>query len=115
MVPILPLGTVQGVKMAAGTTGASSSRGISCPDRVVTLLLEAVRENECPWNPKSEEYKSLKLKTALYGEVLQVIKEELPDIDLPGLPDATQISRPLPSTYASFFLFFVVDKIVETP
>jgi len=44
-----------------------------------------------------------------------VIKEELPDIDLPGLPDATQISRPLPSTYASFFLFFVVDKIVETP
>ena len=51
----------------------------------MTLLLEAVREKESLWNTKSEAYKNPNVKKAHYEEVLQVIKEELPDVDLASL------------------------------
>ncbi|XP_068752661.1 uncharacterized protein [Montipora capricornis] len=80
--------------MAASTsTSAASSRGIYWPDRVVTLLLEAVREKESLWNTKSEAYKNRNVKKAQYEEVLQVIKEELPDVDLASLKGKIQSLR----------------------
>ena len=49
----------------------------------MTLLLEAVREKESLWNAKSEACKNRNVKKKTqYEEVLQVIKEELPDIDM---------------------------------
>lgn len=74
---------------ASMSTSAASSTGFYWPDRVVTLLLEAVREKESLWNTKSEAYKNRNVKEVQYEEVLQVIKEELPDVDqasLKGMP-----------------------------
>ena len=74
--------TENAIKMAASTsTSAASSRGIYSPDRVMTLLLEAVREKESLWNTKSKAYKNRNVKKVQYEEVLQLIKEELPDVD----------------------------------
>ena len=74
--------TENAIKIAASTsTSAASSRGIYWPDRVMTLLLEAVREKESLWNTKSEAYKNRNVKKVQYEEVLQLIKEELPDVD----------------------------------
>ena len=45
--------TENAIKVAASaSTSAASSRGIYWPDRVVTLLLETVREKESLWNTK---------------------------------------------------------------
>ncbi|XP_068690993.1 uncharacterized protein [Montipora foliosa] len=80
--------------MAASTSiSAASSRGIYWPDRVVTLLLGAVREKESLWNTKSEAYKNRNVKKAQYEEVLQVIKEELLDVDLASLKGKIQSLR----------------------
>ena len=74
--------TENAIKMAASTsTSAASSRGIYWPDRVMTLLLEAVREKESLWNTKSEAYKNRNVKKVQYEDVLQLIKEELPDVN----------------------------------
>ena len=49
----------------------------------MTLLLEAVREKESLWNTNSEAYKNRNVnKKTQYEEVLEVIKEELPDVDM---------------------------------
>ena len=80
VVPNLPLRTRS--KWRPPTlTSAASSRGIYWPDQVMTLLLEAVREKESHWNTKSEAYKNRNVKKVQYEEVLQLIKEELPDVD----------------------------------
>ena len=47
----------------------------------MTLLLEAVREKESLLNTKSEAYKNRNVKKVQYEEVLQLIKEELPDVN----------------------------------
>ena len=74
--------TKNAIKMAASTSSsAASSRGIYWPDLVMTLLLEAVREKESLWNTKSEAYKNRNVKKVQYEEVLQLIKEELPDVN----------------------------------
>lgn len=65
-------------------TANVSSKG-NWPDHVVSLLLEAVRKRESIWNTKSEEYKNRNIKKAQYEQVLQIIKDELPNVDLVSL------------------------------
>ena len=55
------------------------------PDQVVSLLLDTVREREKIWNTKSERYKNRNMKNAHYQEILQAIKVELPNVDLPSI------------------------------
>ena len=94
--------TENAIKMAASkSTSAASSRKVYWQDRGVTLLLEAVRENESLWSTKSVEYKNRKVKETQYEQVLQVIKEELPDVDLGSL-------KGMPST-----VILYVNNIIE--
>ncbi|XP_046844158.1 uncharacterized protein LOC124438183 [Xenia sp. Carnegie-2017] len=57
------------------------------PDQVVSLLLDTVRERESIWNTKSKHYKNRNMKNAHYQEILQAIKVELPNVDLPNIKD----------------------------
>lgn len=66
--------------MAANVT----TRG-NWPDKVVSSLLEAVRKRESIWNTKSEEYKNRNIKKAQYEQVLQIVKEEMPNVDMVSL------------------------------
>ena len=123
--------TENAIKMAASTSSsAASRREIFWPDRVVTLLLKAVREKENLWNTKSEAYKNRNVKkntvrvsTAgdktriarrLSGkpqryaypyysvQIIVNLKRQYNFGPNPGLLPADEFSRALTYTYASF-------------
>ena len=63
----------------------------------------AIREKESLWNTKSEAYKNRKVKKKKqYEEELEVIKEELPDVDLGGL-------KGMPTT-----IILYVNNVIKT-
>ena len=104
--------TENAIKMAASTsTSAASSGGIYWPARVMTLLLEAVREKESLWNTKSEAYKNRNVKKGQYEEVLQLTKEELPDADFVPLGVQSHYWRTKLQTVDNYLLLISIYTI----
>ena len=52
---------------------------------LVSLLLEALRARESLWNSRSENYKNRNTKKKEYEEILAILREDWPDVDLPAI------------------------------
>ena len=64
---------------------ASSSTSSSWTDALVSLSLEALRDRESLWNRRSEKYKNHNTKKKEYEEILAILREDWPDVDLPAI------------------------------
>ena len=51
-------------------------------DKATSVLLEALRDRQSLWNTKSESYKNRNIKKKEYQEVVEIVKEDLPGVDL---------------------------------
>ena len=51
-------------------------------DKVTSVLLEALRDRQSLWNTKSESYKNRNIKKKDYQEVVEIVKEDIPSVDL---------------------------------
>ncbi len=54
-------------------------------DQATSSLLEALRSRESLWNSKSEKYKNRNVKKKDYAEIQEMLKDEIPLLDLPAL------------------------------
>ena len=77
------------------TFTARHSRQVSCnhgchhctnnkTDQATVVLLEVLRTRENSWKTKSETYKNRNVKRSLYAELMDIMKDNIPDIDLPS-------------------------------
>lgn len=67
--------------MATAPTTSSTTR-LVWSDKAISVLLEALRDRQSLWNTKSESYKNRNIKKNEYQEVVEVVKDDLPGIDL---------------------------------
>ena len=72
--------------MAASTTTACR-----WTDALVSLLLEALRARESLWNSRSENYKNRNTKKKEYEEILDILREDWPDVDLPAIKSKANV------------------------
>ena len=71
---------------------ASSSAACRWTDALVSLLLEALRAWESLWKSRSENYKNRNTKKKEYEEILAILREDWPDVDLPGVKSKANVS-----------------------
>ena len=64
---------------------ASSSTSSRWTDALVSLLLEALRDRKSLWNSRSEKYKNRNTKKKEHEEILAILREDWPDVDLPAI------------------------------
>lgn len=64
---------------------ASSSTSCRWKDALVSLLLESVRDRESLWNSRSEKYKNRNTKNKEHEEILAILREDWPDVELPTI------------------------------
>ena len=71
-------------KMASATAINSMTATVRLvwSDKATSVLLEALRDRQSLWNTKSESYKNRNIKKKDYQEVVEIIKEDLPAMDL---------------------------------
>eukprot|EP00794_Sanderia_malayensis_P010569 gene10569-11690_t len=62
-------------------------------DQATSTLLEALRSRESLWNSKSERYKNRNVKKKEYAEIKDMLKDEIPLLDLPALKGKIQSLR----------------------
>ena len=67
--------------MATAPTTISTTR-LVWSDKATSVLLEALRDRQSLWNTKSESYKNRNIKKNEYQEVVEIVKDDLPGIDL---------------------------------
>lgn len=60
---------------------AATSRNV-WSDRKTSTLLEALRDRESLWNTKSDSYKNRNVKKKHYDKILEILKDDSPDVDL---------------------------------
>ena len=72
----------------------AASSSISCrwTDALVSLLLEALRDRESLWNSRSEKYKNRNTKKKEYEEILAILREDWPDVDLSAIKSKVSVS-----------------------
>ena len=54
-------------------------------DSATSLLLESLRSRESLWNSKVDSYRDRNKKKTEQEEIIQLLRDEVPDIDLPTL------------------------------
>ena len=64
---------------------ASSSTSSRWTDALVSLLLEALQDRESLWNSRSEKYKNRITEKKEYEEILAILREDWPDVDLSAI------------------------------
>ena len=67
--------------MATAPTTSSTTR-LVWSDKATSVLLEGLRDRQSLWNTKSESYKNRNIKKNEYQEVVEIVKDDLPGIDL---------------------------------
>ena len=71
---------------------ASTSTACKWTDAFVSLLLEALRVRESLWNSRSVNYKNCNTKKKEYEEILAILRENWPDVDLPAIKSKASVS-----------------------
>ena len=64
---------------------AASTSAVRWTHLAITNLLELLRSRESLWNIKSESYRDRNKKKTEYTEILTLMKDEVPGIDLASL------------------------------
>lgn len=62
-------------------------------DNATSLLLESLQSRESLWNTKIPSYKNRNTKKTEYGELIEILKTDMPDIDLAALKGKIQSLR----------------------
>lgn len=67
-----------------------AKRTISWSDKSISVLLEALKVRESLWNSKILEYRDRNVKKTQYEEIVAILSEDIPDIDLPAVKGTCQ-------------------------
>ena len=54
-------------------------------DKSTYMLLEALKSKESLWNKRVESYRNRNVKKLEYDELQELLRDEIPDLDLPSL------------------------------
>ena len=64
---------------------SSSSTSCRWTDALVSLSVESLRDRESLWNIRSEKYNNGNTKNKEYEEILAILREDWPDVELPTI------------------------------
>ena len=66
-------------------------RPVMWNDSATSVLLEALKVRESLWNSKSHQYKDKNIKKREYEEILSILREDMPNVDLTSLKGINNI------------------------